>query len=211
MGMFDSLKVLTELPVEGEVAGLGVDWKNEVFQTKDLDNILGYYEIASDGRLRNLRDRAGWAEDDDGVEASIQDPAPEDWDYVDFHGRILFYTGHCDSPERKWDYSMDSSQMSWADIMQIEGYDWWIEFEATFDSGHLRGIKMVKSEKTTVRSRLANSKEWAERGERDGRRLSSKVRAQLKRVPGWRKSIRAVISFESAVHSSLSRLLYRLA
>lgn len=209
MGMFDSLKVLAEVPVTGEASGLGISWKDEIFQTKDLDNILGYYEITVDGRLRKLRGRVGWAEGDS-VDSEAMGEG-EEWEYVNFHGRVRFYTSHCDNPAHRWDYSLGSSQMSWSDIMEVEGHDWWLEFEATFDNGNLREIKMMDPEKTTIRARLANSKEWAERREAEAGRLGSRLARELRKIPGWKKGVRAVIKVEGAVHSSISRLLHRLA
>jgi hypothetical protein len=214
MGMFDSLKVSRDLPVSDEVAKLGIQWAEEVFQTKDLDNILGYYEITKDGRLRQLRSRLGWAEGEDqgaGGEAELPHDESEEWVYVNHHGRVRFYAGHCDSPEYRWDYSKDSAQMSWADIMGVEGYDWWIEFEATFDNGLVREIKMLPVEKCPIRVRLANSKEWAERRDAEDRKPCARLARQLRRIPGWRKFIRGVIRAESAGHTAVSTVLHKIA
>jgi len=212
MGMFDSIKCKMPLPVSGEVSGLGVSWNEEVYQTKDLDNMLGYYEITEDGRLRCLRSRIGWAEGDrEEVEEDGGNGEVEEWSDVDFHGRIRFYTGYCDNPEYRWDYSKDADQLSWSEIMDIEGHDWWVEFEATFDNGKCRDIKLLPPEKTTVRSRLANSKEWAMRREQESRTLFNRTVSKLRKIPGWKRVLRGAIRAESGAHNALSRILHKIA
>jgi hypothetical protein len=43
MGMFDSLTVKKKLPLTKELKALNVNWSEEVFQTKDLENVLDHY------------------------------------------------------------------------------------------------------------------------------------------------------------------------
>ena len=216
--MFDSLKCHMPLPVHGEVEKLGVNWNDCVFQTKDLDNILGYYEIKSDGRLQYLKNCLGWAEGDqvepndhNGEDETSGQTKDEQWCDVDFHGRIRFYTGYCDNDEYKWDHSKEADQLSWAEIMEIEGYDWWIEFEATFDNGRCREIRMLEPEKTAVRARLASSKEWAMRRDQENSKLAARAAKAMRKIPGWREGVRAVIKAENFAHGVVSRFLYRIS
>lgn len=209
MGMFDSVRVFRELPADGALAGLKVSWEGKIFQTKDLENALGYYEITLDGKLRRSRSSNWWG-DDEG-ENVVADGDNEDWEYIDHHGKVRFYASYCDQPELRWNYSRGADQMSWTEIMAVEGYDWWIEFEATFDNGILRGITMLPPDKTTIRARLTNNKEWAERREEKERRLCARGAIALRKIPGWSKFLRQVIKFESEVHSKLSGMLSRMA
>ncbi len=211
MGMFDSLKVKMDLPVSGEALNFDIDWKNEVFQTKDLDNCLDYYEIGEDRQLRQLESRRGWVKDDE-VESGADDtPAGDDWINCNYHGIIRFYTGYCDNPDFRWDYSKDGDQMTWAEVVAVEGWDWWVEFQGTVDDGKVRDIKMLPLEKTAIRVRLASSKEWAARRDMENRTIGAKITRLARRIPGWRTGLRAVIKAESALHNRLSRALYKLS
>ena len=52
MGLFDNIVCKTALPIpkdRGELSG--VNWMNQVFQTKDLDSCMLDYEIREDGTL----------------------------------------------------------------------------------------------------------------------------------------------------------------
>jgi hypothetical protein len=40
LGMFDNITVKKKLPLTKELKALDVKWDEEVFQTKDLDNLL---------------------------------------------------------------------------------------------------------------------------------------------------------------------------
>lgn len=214
MGMFDSIKVKAALPSEGEVAGLGVNWNEQVYQTKDLENILGYYEVGEDGRLRMLKTRIGWAEGDsvDGEGADKLPPQDSsDWELIPHHGKVRFYTSYCDCPDVRWDYSLNSSQMSWSDIMATEGNDWWIEFEGTFDEGVLRTVKMLDPEKTPIRVRLASSKEWAQDREAEARKLTARAAAFLRGIPGFRRAARKASAIENQIHCAINRTLSRLS
>ena len=158
MGMFDSIQVKYPLNLTPELKDLGLNWKEIVFQTKDLESLLWLYEITEDGRLvRSLSDNM--FTEDEAVDANgnpIEEPRK--WESVNFHGVINFYTTHCDQKETAWN---TAAKMSWEDLVQVDGNDWWIEFNAVFDNGRVRSIEVGKVEKTPIRVRLAHQKEWA--------------------------------------------------
>ena len=54
MGMFDNIICKAPLPLPediGELKDLKIIWDEEIFQTKDLDNLLDSYTIHKDGTL----------------------------------------------------------------------------------------------------------------------------------------------------------------
>ena len=52
MGLYDNIVCKTALPIPKDRGELSdVKWMNEVFQTKDMDNVLLDYEIREDGTL----------------------------------------------------------------------------------------------------------------------------------------------------------------
>ena len=51
MGMYDTIKIKTQLPLPEEVKELNIDWEKVEYQTKDLDNCLSEYIISENGKL----------------------------------------------------------------------------------------------------------------------------------------------------------------
>jgi hypothetical protein len=51
MGMFDSIRIKKELPLPEELKPLNIDWTEQEFQTKDLENCLLNYWISENGEL----------------------------------------------------------------------------------------------------------------------------------------------------------------
>lgn len=211
MGMFDTVVVKVAIPVPEELKDKGIDFSKEDYQTKDLDNSLGLYEISLEGRLMHLDQNRVWVPTDDDFLGGAFEVESEDWKDTQYHGNLLFYSSYCDSPEYNWEYGKDSDQMTWNEILEIEGYDWWVEYLAVFDKGQLRDISLHSSEKTPIRVRLGNNKEWAEKRERENLLLGARASRILKKIPGWRGFIRGCSRLESKVHEKLSRLLMKLS
>lgn len=211
MGMFDTLRVKVPLPIPDDLKREGFDWNSEDYQTKDLENCLGLYEISPEGRLMYLDQQRAWVPDDEDFLGGHFKVETENWKDTHFHGNLTFYTSYCEKPEFRWDYGKGSSQMSWNDILELEGFDWWIEFEAVFDSGKLREIKVKKTEKTPIRVRLGSSKEWDERRERESRQFPACLALKLKRIPGWNKFVRGSCRLEQKIHEKVSRFLMKLS
>ncbi len=49
--MFDSIRIKKELPLPEELKPLNIDWTEQEFQTKDLENCLLNYWISENGEL----------------------------------------------------------------------------------------------------------------------------------------------------------------
>jgi len=167
MGMFDNITVKRELPLTDELKQLSVDWKNVVFQTKDLDNCLNDYIITEEGRLtaehveweyvyyteeeRKRKEIKPW----DLVKESIEKSRRTET--LDFHGKVTFYTHETLS----------------------EGEDVWVDFEAYFIYGKLDKMLLAKVEKFPS-SRLQNDK-WFKQMEAEKNSLLYKTKKYL----GW--------------------------
>lgn len=211
MGMFDTVNVKVDLPVPDGLNREGFNWKDSDFQTKDLDNSLALYEITTSGRLMRLDQDNVWVPDDDAFLGGHFDVKSEEWRDAHYHGNLLFYTSYCEKPEYRWEYEKGADQMSWSDILELDGYDWWVEFEAVFDSGQLREIKLSKAEKTPIRIRLGSSKEWAVKRETEAHKFPLKLVQQLKKIPGWKTVTRGSSRIEQKIHEKVSRFLLKIS
>jgi hypothetical protein len=211
MGMFDNIRVKKQLPLDEDLGKLDTDWGKELFQTKDLDNALDLYEISEEGRLRHLRQSREWKADPTAPLGGFYEVVSEVWEEVPFHGVVRFYTSHCDSPELDYDFINHHEQMSWEDIMETEGYDWWIEFEAVFNHGHVGEIKLSKTEKSLIRKRLAGNKEWAQRHQLEESRLFNRCVRKLRKIPGYRGLTRNLSRLEQKFHEKISSCLRKIS
>jgi len=136
MGMFDSLKCKYPLPLTPEIQQISADWANVIFQTKDLDNSLGYYEVREDGHLYQEvveREYIPYTEEE------LKTIKPKKWSpfkdviiknktthKVDYHGKINFY---------------ESLEFS-------ETEDMWVEFVAYFVYGKLDKLELFNITKS---------------------------------------------------------------
>jgi hypothetical protein len=186
MGMFDSLIVKKKLPLTKELKALDVNWEKEVFQTKDLENLLDTYEITKSGKLKHLWQEREWVKEEDGFFGGYLNVVREEWREVDFHGTINFYTSLSDDERYHWDFLGEPEQLTWEEIDKIEGYDWWIEFEAYFTKGKLDEIKLIKASKEPIKDRIKNNKEWSEKRAIENKKLAPlfQRRAGLHQRPG---------------------------
>jgi hypothetical protein len=211
MGMFDSLTVKKKLPLTKELKALNVDWENEVFQTKDLENALDHYEITKAGKLRHLWQEREWKEDDDAFLKGYFDVVKEEWRDVKHHGTINFYTSYTDNNDYHWDYiNDDPEQITWDDIELIQGHDWWFEFEAYFTKGKLDEIKLIKVSKDPISERIKNNKLWSEKRALENKKLSRRVVNFLRQFSWYRTLIRYTIRGVSVSHNALTKVLYKL-
>lgn len=125
MGMFDYIAVSDKLPVNQEMIDAGLDKNDHDFQTKCLGKSMSTY-IIQGGRLLIERYKTEeWVEDKSkfaGGYMKREDPFISDMNY---HGKINFYH-----------------------FQPTDGYDYWIEYEATFTHGKVENIELIKFKKT---------------------------------------------------------------
>jgi len=210
MGMFDSIKVKVPLPLNDELRKLQINWLEEEFQTKDLDSLLDQYEISSDGKLMHLLEKREWVQDPPALFGGYMKTISQEWTAEPFHGVIRFYTTFCDQPSKHWDHSSNSQQITWSEIMETEGFDWWIEFIATFDQGTLRNITLGEVSKSLIRSRLASHKEWAEKRDAEQKTTMGKISRLIGKSRICQRSLHQLYRWEQKGHEKISRLLLRL-
>jgi len=152
MGMFDTILVKRKLPITKEIkkAFPDTDWTLEDFQTKDLDNTMTTYTIKGTGLYwdkvegemvrtmteaeeKKARKKKRWVWPYKFVESSRKT------EKISHHGVINFYH-----------YKEDKDNNTWS-----------IEFDALFDNGKLKSIKLTKAEITsTAEENAAREKEW---------------------------------------------------
>jgi len=210
MGMYDSIQVKSPLPLTAELQELKINWSEEEFQTKDLENLLDQYEISAEGELRHMIEKREWVSEPDAFLGGHFKLLSQEWVTEPFHGIIRFYTHYSDKPDLRWDYTKGADQMSWEDLVQVEGYDWWIEFAAIFDSGKLREIRLIEVGKTLIRTHLASCKEYAEKREIKKNRPSEKIFSILRKPKPVQLALRHLYRWEQKLHEKTSRLLLKL-
>ena len=211
MGMFDTIYVKKKLPLTKELKALNIKWSEIDFQTKDLENLLDTYEITKSDKLRHLWQERVWKDDDSAFLKGYLDVVKEEWRDVDFHGTINFYTNYTDNTDYHWNFVKDDpEQISWEEINQIQGHDWWIEFEAYFTHGFLDNIKLIKVSKDPISERIKNNKIWAEKRAVENKKLSRKIVSFLRKFSLYRSLIRYTIRGVNNLHNALTKVLYKL-
>lgn len=210
MGMFDTLYVKKKLPLTKELKALNINWEEEDFQTKDLDNLLDTFEITKTGKLRHLWQERQWKDDDDAFLKGYFEVVKQEWRDVPFHGTIGFYTSHCTNDKKYWNFLDEESQLTFDDIELIHGDDWWVEFEATFTKGKLEDIRLIKAEKTPVKERIYNNKVWAMKRAEENKKLGRRIVNFLRKFKPYRETIRFTTGVVNKTHSKLTGILYKM-
>lgn len=155
MGMFDTITVKRKLPLTKEIRKAFPDtiWSEVNFQTKDLDNTMSIYLIKGSSLYAEVvkGDHVRTMTEEEEKKARKGRKFVWPYEFVEhsrknikqnFHGTINFYH-----------YSDDKN-----------GNTWDIEFDATFNTGKLLYIKLVKAEITnTAKENAAREREWQDR------------------------------------------------
>lgn len=127
MGMFDYISVSDKLPTTPEIDASGINLYAEPYQTKDLDNIMATYYIQRGKLFVEKYKVTEWVEDPEGFAGGYIDrKEPYQEEIYDYHGKIRFYH-----------------------IIDKDGYDHWIEYQAWFSHGNMDKIELVEYKKTS--------------------------------------------------------------
>lgn len=199
------------LPLNEELSKLNISWKEELFQTKDLDNALDLYEITEDGKLKHLEQKRSWKDDPDSIIGGHLGVDSEEWVEVPFHGIVRFYTSYCDNESFDNELLNQSKTLSWGEIFKVEGYDWWIEFLAIFDNGQAREIRIESVDKTPISARLASNKEWSIKRQVEAEKFFNKAVASLRKIPGYKKFTHSLYRIEQKCHEKVSLLIRKIS
>lgn len=154
MGMFDNIYIHKELPLTKTQKKIfsHIDWKDQPFQTKDLENALSKYTLTKNGKLYTTK-----------IEGE--------------HVRVM--TEEEEKKERKknrWVWPYEFVEKSRKEVLvkhtgTISFYDivvdkneneWWIEFEAKIVDGSLKGkFQTIKFEINRTKKEIdEDEKEW---------------------------------------------------
>tara|TARA_Y100000310_G_C20483278_1_gene715718 strand:+ start:167 stop:754 length:588 start_codon:yes stop_codon:yes gene_type:complete len=138
MSLFDTIKCDYALPLpdftKEDMEELGkIDWTEQEFQTKSLDNLMSTYSIEEDGRM--------YVEKNEFIEDSDSDTGFSSKslgiERVDYTGEIEFYN-----------------------ILMGKNYDYWIEFKALFWKGDLKEMDLVKFDKENNEERVKAQRDF---------------------------------------------------
>lgn len=139
--MFDEIQCKVPLPAKRGIKS-ATQWKNHTFQTKDLENFLGHYEIRKSGLwvkeatykdidLKKEKKCKGWC-------FPCMEVESEKWVKENYSGYIRFY-----------DFINDVDEEN----------DAWVEFGGLFDKGKLQGkIELLEWKKESNFERKENDK-----------------------------------------------------
>ena len=210
MGMYDNITVHADLchllVMPDDVRKLCDDWSGEVFQTKDLDNSLSNYKIASDGLLvEEVVEREYIYYTDEEIAARKEEAKKagrkslfDDYfpykdvivtsrreEVVNHHGTVRFYTS--------LEYSEDE--------------DVWVEFTAYFIYGKLDKITADEVKKSKSSRRV--NQEWMLKRQAEALKPLNRLKKQLNKI-GWRKFWHfaggALYQFEKLVAAARSKI-----
>lgn len=206
MGMFDTIFVKKPLPLNRELKALkDIKWSEFDFQTKDFENLLDTYEITKTGKLRYRKVEREWVDDEEAFLKGYMKEVSSMWIDTKHTGKIRFY--HT--------FSTNKSNVNiFSDVLEnevdLEGYDWWVEFEAEVVKGKLTEIKLVKAEKTPAKIRIIQNVEWAKDFKKKNASLHRRIVKFLRKSKLYRKIINGLINIVNKVSSKITWVLYRL-
>lgn len=133
MGLFDTLNCKYPLPLPSDLKEVkDINFNELKYQTKDLDNILGYYEIREDGTLWNKKIEQEYIAGNPNGKTFRErfgtiKTIKEWWEPCKFSGDISFY------------HSLQYNEYANTDWEN----DYWIEFKSIFIDGTLSKIDLV--------------------------------------------------------------------
>jgi len=189
--MFDNIVIKQELPLPNELKSLEKNWKEYVFQTKDLDNCLLDYWISEQGELfehvvereyvpftekeKKSKKNKGWNFWKEVIEKNSYDKQ------INHHGTLTFYT---------------------YDELN-EDTDFWVEFQSYFVYGKLDKIEL-KEFKLNKDRKIQNKKLEEEYKKRQKHPWN--VFKHYASYLGWRWFWRKVSNILYKLSNAISRL-----
>jgi len=200
--MYDHITCSAPLPLPDDAVGLSSDWKEEVFQTKSLDNCLGSYRISADGLLI-----------EECVEREYVEFTDEEKQELKKDKRKLFLSFGLKDIVIKNRYNKLVSHHGVINFYHVlpfsEEEDYWLEFDAYFIYGTLDKIKLNNAEKH--KAHRLHTAEWEARRQRESIKPWPTLKRKL--IPlgwgwGWRK-VAGLCRIVSEKTSKLQNLIYR--
>jgi len=204
--MFDTIYVKKALPLNKELKALkDIKWEECDFQTKDLENTLATYEITKAGKLRYKDVEREWVDDEEAFFKGYLKEVSSKWVDTKHIGKVTFYHNFSTN---KSNVNIFSDTLD--DETDLDGYDWWVEFDAEFVKGKLTEIKLVKAEKTPAKIRIIQNLEWAKDLKKKEATFHRRIVKFLRKSKTYRKLISSLLKLSTFLHSKITWVLYRL-
>ena len=206
MGLFDEIQWERKLPLDKVLSKLKIDWKKEMFQTKDFDNFMEHYKVDRRGQLHKNHKEYKWVETPDHkLFGGHLETVSEQWKKSDFTGTVNFYTTVCDVPDEKH-YSL------WEEVPQevidrSVANDYSVDFIAKFVDGKLGECKILKIDIEPIKQQLISHNEWVRSIKIKESKISYKIKRFLRKHLPYNKiinNLNRLVSFQQ----SLIRKLY---
>jgi hypothetical protein len=204
--MFDTIFVKTTLPLNRELKALkDIKWEECDFQTKDLENCLSTYEITKTGKLRYQVVEREWVDDEGAFLKGYMKELSSKWIDTKHTGKIRFYHH----------FSTNKSNINiFSDVLEneadLEGYDWWVEFEAEFVKGKLTEIVLTEAKKTPAKFRIIQDLEWAKKLKIQEATLHRRIIRFLRKSKTYCRLISNLLKLNSFLHRKITWVLYRV-
>jgi hypothetical protein len=175
MGMFDYIRCEAPLPLKKTTkAVLPKDWQSkEDFQTKDLDNTLSVYKISKTGQLSYEKVESEMIRVmTEKEEAKLRKKKSFVWPYEQ---KVL---------SRKWVKEPFTGMVEfYASPYDTDGNEWWLEYNASFVNGKLKGkIKTVREEIMFTKDQIETRElEWQQTLQKHENHPWTKIRRSVEK------------------------------
>ena len=205
MGMFDSIHWEKKLPIPSPVNKLKINWKEQEFQTKDFECLLYKYKVNRNGQLFLLKQETEWVEDESRFGGYLN-VISEKWEKSTYTGTIVFYNTVCSNPEQKSKPFLDKFTQD--EIDSADGFDYSLDFSATFINGKVDNIKLISVEAQPIRQYIINHNEWVDAVNKKQSKLSYKVKNVLRKIPAWKVLLNLLNKAVQLQSNVLNKLRY---
>jgi hypothetical protein len=181
--MFDSIKCELPLPLnkKEQVKFSNTDWKNMVYQTKDLDCTLSTYIIRKNGKLYGLFING----------ENVRVISEKEENKIRKQGKFC-WPYEFKEKSRKYKFEKFTGDLYFYDsIFDDEGNEYWAEFSGKFLNGVLQG-KLKKVEirlSQTAQDIKKNEEDWQEKIAKEQTKLSNRIKRTLNKYTFgyWRR------------------------
>jgi hypothetical protein len=204
--MFDTVFVKYALPLNKELKAIkDIKWEEEDFQTKDLENLLSTYEITKTGKLRYKEVVNEWVDDENTFLKGYMKEVSSKWIDTKHTGKVRFY--HSFSTNKS-NHNIFSDTLG--DDADLEGFDWWVEFEAEFVKGKITEIKFVTANKEPAKFRILSNIEWAKNLKKEEAKLSRRIVRFLRKYNVYRQTIKGAVKLNGWFYNKTNNILFKL-
>ena len=145
MGLYDCISSDYPLPLPANLGELAPELiQKSTFQTKDLENMMGYYKIDSSGQLLIECLESEWREGNKDSKS------------------ILDRLGYLETIKSWWEPANLTTTVVFYEFFQDDKNqnDYWIDYQAEFVSGKVNFIKVLKFEVINNAQRKENDAKW---------------------------------------------------